>query len=65
MPALIGMTYPQPPSYPYIGKRFPSRINGLYSMNNLGQLSVKPHWINAKYRVNQGVTNKLRAIQNL
>jgi hypothetical protein len=62
MPSLIGMSYQQPQSYPYIGKRF---INGLYSMNNLGQLSVKPHWINSKYRVNQGITNKLRAIQNL
>jgi len=59
------MTCPQPQSYPYIGKRFPSRINGAYSMNNLGQLSVKPNWIGIKYRVNQGVTNKLRAIQNI
>jgi hypothetical protein len=65
MPVLIGMTCPQPQSYPYIGKRFPSRINGAYSMNNLGQLSVKPNWIGIKYRVNQGVTNKLRAIQNI
>lgn len=65
MPSLIGMSYQQPQSYPYIGRRFPSRINGLYSMNNSGQLSVKPHWINSKYRVNQGITNKLRAIQNL
>jgi|APCry1669189070_1035195.scaffolds.fasta_scaffold00976_5 hypothetical protein len=65
MPVIVGMTYPQPQSYPYIGKRFPSRINGAYSMNNLGQLSVKPNWIGIKYRVNQGVTNKLRAIQNI
>jgi hypothetical protein len=65
MPAIVGMTYPQPQSYPYIGKRFPSRINGAYSMNNLGQLSVKPNWIGIKYRVNQGVTNKLKAIQNI
>ena len=62
---MLALINTQPASYPYIGKHFPSRINGLYSMNKSGQLSVKPHWINSKYRVNQGITNKLRAIQNL
>ena len=51
------------PAFPYIGKRFPSTINGPYSMNRLGSLSVKPLWINTKYRVTQNVKNKLRAIQ--
>jgi len=62
MPALVGMTYSQNQYYPYIGKRFPSRINGAYSMNNLGQLSVKPNWINTKYRVNK---NKLTALYRI
>ena len=53
------------PAFPYIGKRFPSTINGPYSMNRLGLLSVKPNWIDTKYRVNQNVKNKLRTIQSI
>ncbi len=53
------------PAFPYIGKRYPSTINGPYSMNRLGLLSVKPPWIDTKYRVSQNVKNKLRTIQNI
>lgn len=53
------------PAFPYIGKRYPSTINGPYSMNRLGLLSVKPNWIDTKYTVNQNVKNKLRMIQTI
>jgi len=65
--SLVGMNYYrlQPYYYPYIGRRFPLKINGLYSLNNLGQLSVKPHWIDTKYLVSQNVKTRLRSFQNI
>ena len=60
----LSTTYSNP-AFPYIGKRYPSTINGPYSMNRLGLLSVKPHWIDTKYKVSQNVKNKLRTIQTI
>jgi hypothetical protein len=62
MPSVVSMNvgYINTPFYPYIGKRFPSRINGLYSMNKLGQLSVQPNWIGLRAHVKANVVNALK-----
>jgi hypothetical protein len=46
----------------YARHRFPPSVNGLYSMNKLGQLSVQPNWIDLKYKVKANAVARLRAL---
>lgn len=62
---MFGVIYAQSPSTPYNGKRYPSRINGLYSMNKLGQLSVQPNWIGLRAHVKANVVASLKQIRTV